>query len=112
MPDGITHKLDLWAIRPRGPEPARFGPLTVIWHDVRFREPPNPTPPTDTVPDQTRHAASPPPAPRRSVLRPPQTRTIDVAVTVRADPVLSKRVDLTFNEIDPVRRFDGLHGDR
>lgn len=46
------------------------------------------------------------------MLRPPQTRTIDVAVTVRADPVLSKRVDLTFNEIDPVRRFDGLHGDR
>jgi hypothetical protein len=86
QPDAFP--VDRWEIRPSGGEPARFGPISVTWHSVVVRQ------------DEPSKAPTGPILPGR--VSPAPVRTVDVDVTVRTEPVLSRNLSISF-ENSPVR---------
>jgi len=92
-------------VRPAGPGPVRFGPLSVAWGDIRFRLPDGPPPPAISREELMEQLSASSPAAKRmspglfdelhrSMSEPP-AGVLDLDLTVRAEPALSRPLALT-----------------
>jgi hypothetical protein len=84
----LDQSVERWEVRPRGSQSARFGPISVTWHSVR-RRPETATPDPRTLAEQRI-------LPPLALVPRPTAHMFDVDLTVRADPVLSRPVSLSF----------------